>query len=199
MDIVPGSFGYCTSLESVTLPSTISGVGEYAFDGCSSLKKVMFNQQGVLYIGTMAFHQCSSLENINLPSNLAVIEDYAFAWCRNLREVVLDDGFNEGLRIGYFAFGQCHSLESITLPSTVSTIGDDAFFKCDNLRQVVLNGEGPRKIAKAFGECTTLESIKFGTISTRLESIIEAGLNIRRLRTKLMLQSTTVKSKGEGA
>ena len=85
MDIVPGSFGYCTSLESVTLPSTISGVDAYAFDGCSSLKKVMFNQQGVLYIGTMAFHQCSSLENINLPSNLAVIEDYAFAWCRNLR------------------------------------------------------------------------------------------------------------------
>ena len=76
---IPGSFGYCTSLESVTLPSTISGVGEYAFDGCSSLKKVMFNQ-GVLCIGTMAFHQCSSLENINLPSNLAVIDDYAGRW-----------------------------------------------------------------------------------------------------------------------
>ena len=38
--------------------------------------------------------------------------------------MVLDDGFNEGLRIGYFTFGQCHSLESITLPSTVSTKGN---------------------------------------------------------------------------
>ena len=99
----------------------------------------------------------------------------AFERCRSLRKVLLNEGLT---RIGAKAFMYCTSLESINIPSTVSKIDDFAFYNCENLREVVMNGDGPHEIGHddcAFVGCRALERVKFSTISTRLEAVIEAG------------------------
>jgi hypothetical protein len=37
-----GAFSYCTSLTSITIPSSVTSIGIYAFDGCTKLRKVYY-------------------------------------------------------------------------------------------------------------------------------------------------------------
>ena len=166
-----GSFRNCTSLESITVPSTVTEIGARAFEGCSNLREVTLND-GLQKIGDKAFYECPSLQSITLPSTVTEIGNWAFAHCNNLREVTLNDGLQ---RIRKCAFFDCTSLETITLPSTVTEIGFSAFRDCPNLREVKLN-EGLQKIGDwAFHDCDTLERFLFPTISYRLENICQTG------------------------
>ena len=47
------AFRDCSSLESITLPSTVTEIGIYAFYGCSNLREVAFND-GLQTIGASA-------------------------------------------------------------------------------------------------------------------------------------------------
>ena len=106
-----GAFYNCTLLESITLPSTVTEIGTFAFKDCSNLREVIFND-GLQKIGFGAFNKCTSLESIAFPSNLVEIGVSAFYGCRNLREVILNNGLQ---KIDTNAFWYCTSLESITL------------------------------------------------------------------------------------
>ena len=165
------AFVDCTSLESITIPSALVEIGDYAFDGCSHLKEVILNE-GLQKIGDYAFINCSSLESITLPSTLVEIDGGAFHSCSILREVIIKDGLR---KIGNWAFCNCTSLQSITLPSTLAEIGDNSFFDCSNLREVGLNGVPQFIKSEAFYNCDTLERFLFTTISYRLENIIKTS------------------------
>ena len=78
----------CTSLESITLPSTLVEISKHAFKSCCNLREVIF-KEGIQKIGIGAFQFCSSLESIKLPSTVVEICNYAFQSCCNLREVIL--------------------------------------------------------------------------------------------------------------
>jgi len=89
-DIGYGAFSDCTSLESITLPSTVTSIGFGAFRNCDSLREVVLNE-GLTEIGNHAFYGCSSLISINLPSTLNELGDSAFSNCCNLKEIVLHE------------------------------------------------------------------------------------------------------------
>ena len=156
------AFYNCSSLESITLPSTVTEMGYYAFSNCTNLREVIFND-GLKKIGREAFNNCTSLENIALPSTVTEIGDHAFNSCHNLREVTLNDGLQ---KIGAGALCDCTSLKSIAIPSTVTDIDAYAFDDCINLREVITS-DGLRKIGEcAFSECSSLESIKLPSTVT---------------------------------
>ncbi|MBR6871725.1 MAG: leucine-rich repeat domain-containing protein, partial [Candidatus Methanomethylophilaceae archaeon] len=76
--------------ESVEVPSyvehgglsfAVSKVGEYAFQGCSSLRSLSV-EEGVRSIGYKAFDGCISLEHVSLPSSLEDVGRYAFSGLR---------------------------------------------------------------------------------------------------------------------
>ena len=161
----------CTSLESITLPSTVTEIGNYAFYDCMNLREVTFNE-GLQEIGVNAFYVCKLLESIVLPSTLIEIGSDAFRGCHNLREVILNDGLQ---KIGHRAFYNCRSLENVNLPSTLVEIGSDAFRGCHNLREVELNGVPQYVKSDAFHNCDELERFLFPTISYRLENIIKTS------------------------
>ena len=165
------AFNYCSSLSSITLPSTVIEVEYNAFYNCRQLRVVTFNE-GLQKIGYAAFCSCKSLSAITLPSAVTEVGFRSFNNCNNLREVV----FNEGLKkIGDGAFYGCTSLSRITIPSTVTNVDRYAFDHCRNLREVKLYGV-PREIGNdAFRNCTSLERFKFPTISTRLDALIQTG------------------------
>ena len=118
------AFQYCTSLSSITLPSTVTEVGHAAFYICSNLREVVLNK-GLQKIGNASFSCCTSLSSIKLPSTITEVGGYAFDRCgSNLKEVVLHGVPRE---IGNDPFRYCRSLERFKFP-TIST-------RLDNLIQ----------------------------------------------------------------
>ena len=60
------AFSECTSLESVTIPSSVVDIGKNAFHRCRNLSEVTFND-GLRKVGDGAFSNCESLESVTLP------------------------------------------------------------------------------------------------------------------------------------
>ena len=61
------AFSYCSSLQSIILPSTLNEIGGSAFNSCGSLREVELHE-GLQKIGGHAFGGCYSLERFTLPS-----------------------------------------------------------------------------------------------------------------------------------
>lgn len=80
------SFFYdCPKLRKVTLPSTLTALGDYAFAQCAALEEI--NWEGLVHlekIGGHAFEGCSSLKCADVPSSVKVIGNAAFFGCRRL-------------------------------------------------------------------------------------------------------------------
>lgn len=160
VEIHPNSFMDCTQLESISLPSTLSKLGESAFRNCSSLKAIAL-PSGMTHINEHTFADCSSLETVSIPSSVKVIGEGAFQECHALTSVTLPAGVTEieertflncrnlatvkilgnVTRIGVWAFSGCsNALTSITIPGSVTEIGEEAFRLCDNLANVYFDG-----------------------------------------------------------
>ena len=166
-----GAFQLCSSLESITLPCTVTEIGKNAFNLCSNLREVVFHD-GLQKIEHGVFQYCTSIESITLPSTVTEIGGSAFDRCNNLEEVT----FNDGLRkIGNAAFYKCTSLKNVSLPSTLVEIGSKAFKYCNNLREVELNGVPQSVMSDAFDDCDELERFLFPTISYRRDNIIQTN------------------------
>ncbi len=71
------AFPYCYGLTSLTIPSNLEVVKEYAFYKCVNLKDLTV-ESGVKKIGASAFSGCTALERVELPSSLVYIGPNAF-------------------------------------------------------------------------------------------------------------------------
>lgn len=73
-------------MENITLPDSITSIGEMAFFHCSSLKSITI-PDGVTSIGDNTFMWCSSLKSITIPSKITEIGYSAFDGCKLLDTV----------------------------------------------------------------------------------------------------------------
>ena len=76
-DIKPLAFYGFTAMSSLTLPSTVTKLGDYAFYACSGLTEVKL-PEGLEDIGRGVFDGCTALTTLSLPSTLTRIDYYAF-------------------------------------------------------------------------------------------------------------------------
>ncbi len=107
--------------ESLTLPATLTTIGEGAFIGCESLRTLLI-PEGVNEIPAFTFAYCTSLTLVNLPASVKSIGMYAFAGCGVLSTIELGNV----VIIDDYAFGKCEKLSTIDLTSC-ETIGVGAF------------------------------------------------------------------------
>ena len=80
---------YCTnsSLTSVSIPDSVTEIGNSAFASCSSLTNVSI-PDSVTEIGYGAFRGCSGLTSVSIPDSVTEIGYNAFASCSSLTEVI---------------------------------------------------------------------------------------------------------------
>ena len=127
------AFYYNTRINSIKIPSMVKDIGDGAFDGCSRLESVTFEENSQLeYIKSHTFGKCYSLESITIPSSVTGISPCAFFWCENLESVTFEEG-SRLTSIGFSAFERCTSLKSIEIPSEVTSIEFGVFSKCTDL------------------------------------------------------------------
>ena len=115
------AFYNCSSLESITIPSTVTEIGADAFRSCTNLNKVVFNE-GLQKIGFCAFYECTSLQSITLPSTVTEIGENAFKHCCNLEEVTFNNGLQKMIEEG--AFYICDALERFLFPTISCRLED---------------------------------------------------------------------------
>ena len=122
-----GAFYYNNTKEAltaITLPESLTALGDDAFRGCTGLTAVTFDGTPALTtINKRAFQGCSSLAAIAIPASVETIGNGAFTGCSGLTSVTFP-GTSALTTIGTTAFSNCSKLASITLPESVTTIGE---------------------------------------------------------------------------
>lgn len=145
-------------IESVTLPSTLRGIDDYAFSYATALESVRFSAGcAPTSVGSYAFSGCTALRTVELPSSVTRIGDYAFSECTALREITLPKDLRS---LGRAAFQSCTALAALTLPASLNEIGNYAFKSCPALKRIDLPDSVYALGSGAFMECEQLTSAR---------------------------------------
>ena len=153
-----------SGLTSVTIPNSVTSIGGGSFDNCSSLTSVII-PNSVTSIGEAAFELCNGLTSVTIPNSVTSIRRATFCKCRGLKSVTIP---NSVTSIGEYAFSDCSGLTSVTIPNSVISIENGAFSGCSGLTSVTIPNSVTSIGAVAFSKCSGLTSV---TIPNSVKSI----------------------------
>ena len=187
-EIEDKAFYECSALDSVTIPNSVTWIGEQAFSRCSALTSITI-PNSVTSIGLEAFWGCLGLTSITIPNSVTSIGDSAFSDCSGLTSIRVEDGNtkydsrddcnaiietttntlirgcqntiipNSVTSIRGFAFSGCSGLISVTIPNSVTSIGEFAFCECKDLTSIIIPNSVTSIEEVIFYGCKSLTSI----------------------------------------
>ena len=142
-------------IKDLIIPSNVTRVAKYAFEGCSGLTSVTFHDK-ITEIGAVAFNDCKGLISVDLPNSITKLEGSIFNNCTSLKTIDIP---NSVTSIGNSAFSGCSGLTSVTISNSVESIGNSAFSYCSSLTSINIPNGVTSINDKAFYGCSSLTSI----------------------------------------
>lgn len=155
-EIGEATFRQKSGLSSITIHAGVTYVGDYAFQGCSNLEKVLVRDgETEINFGDGVFENCSLLTDVKLSTRARVLGKNFFKGCKALTEIVFPEGITE---IGDGTFNSSseysfNSLKKVSFPATLEKFGEYAIKK--------VNGQEVEYLVSisAFTNCNQLEEI----------------------------------------
>ncbi len=191
---IPAYFAYkLPQLTNVTIPNSITSIGECAFQGCSALNTLNFNAvlcddfistatkrpffglnistinigDNVEKIPAYFAHGMTSLTNTTIGNSVASIGSYAFYNCTNLASIVIP---NSVTSICSYAFYNCSGLTSIDIPNSVNSIASGAFYNCSGLTNINISNTITTIENFSFRNCSGLSNLTIPNSVTYIAS-----------------------------
>ena len=137
----------CRELNSITIPYSITAIGEEAFSGChfqsvhitnlDAWCKIYFydSYANPLFNANHLYLNDKEVKELVIPNSVTSIAHNAFVGCSGLTSVTIP---NSVTSIGNKAFYECSGLISVTIPNSVTSIGNNAFEGCSGLTSVTI-------------------------------------------------------------
>lgn len=162
--IPTNGFAYKTTLQQVKIPSSVTSIANYVFEGCTGLTSINI-PSSVTSLGISCFAGCTSLTSISIPSNVTLIDNGAFAG--SATSVVVDVANKNYCAVDGVLFNQSKSKiihcpitqTSYTIPGTVNIVDSLAFYECVNLASIVIPSSVATIYYSAFNRCSKLTSV----------------------------------------
>ena len=147
-----GAFSGCAALTSIELPNSVRTVGAQAFSGCASLKEATLSSS-LTSLGARAFLDCASLTSVAELGAISEIKDSAFSGCLALESISIPASVT---KIGSGAFRRCESAfaDGLIFPAALSEIGSSAFQGCGEISSIEFTGSAPLISNSAFTQVT---------------------------------------------
>lgn len=132
-DLGYAPFWFCIALETVTIPNTITKIGQMTWRCCYSLKYIVVPSSVTSTAGSWSFGYCYALKGISLPKGITDFGGSNFYYCYNLNKIIIPDGVTQ---LSESMFRYNYALRSIVIPNSVTSIANSVFDSCYGLRLV---------------------------------------------------------------
>jgi hypothetical protein len=138
----------CSSLSSVSIPASVTNIGELAFYSCALTNIVIPGSFGMTNGGFNTFLTVFSSDPTNaaIANGVTNIGSYLLSGS-SLTKITIPSSVKS---IGTYAFDNCQYLAGITIPASVTNIGSNAFFDCFSLSNVFFAGNAPSYVSPLF-------------------------------------------------
>ena len=172
------AFYKCNAITSVTLPSTLKSIDNYAFQDAVNLGPDIVIPEGVTSIGLCAFCYCYNIVSITLPSTMESIGEYALTSCQHLDNLVFPDHLTQ---LNDFLLMDCQALTNCHLPAQLKTIGK-AFFYSTDITSIKIPEHVTSIDTWAFGHCLSLKELTLpASIAELSDSVFCDGTKLDKL------------------
>ena len=192
-----------TEIISVSVPSIFTGIGTRAFSGTSLQSISMPNT--ITSISSMSFALCYGLKAIVLPSSLTISSRMSSTY--SLEDVVIPKQigyyhFEDCFALKYVPMSpttkyissmlNCTAITKVNVPESVTKISAQQFKGCKSLRNVKLNNFITTIEGDAFQDCYSLEELDFSqytAIPTLSGSLGSNFLNTFQIKVPAALEA----------
>lgn len=169
-----GVFADCSALKTIRIPASVTEIKACAFQNCTSLSSVIFEDGSNLQIigggytcyrdnyasysfGIYgAFARCTALKSIKIPHSVHEIGVCAFQGCTQLQSVI----FQKGSLITRLSGGYIYEVYG-TSSTNASKAIFGVFAKCSALSSIEIPANVEIIDACAFGDCINLSAVTF--------------------------------------
>lgn len=180
------AFENCQTMVTLTIPATVTDIGDFAVSGASNLKTLYYNASApcnsscfmnapikkIVYGGTAVFGLTGSVEEVVITENATSIETGAFSGCSSLKSIIIPDSVKT---IGERAFSNCGNLETVILPAGLTSLEYSTFYACHALKSIVIP-EGVTELGNMlFFSCNSLTSIVIPSTVTKIDATAFSG------------------------
>ena len=183
----------CTGITSITIPSSVTSIGTWAFYGCTRLSSIYWNVEDCGYLDGTEFEGCpiekfifgesvktipydcckgmSRLTSIVIPSGVTSIRGGAFEGCTGLSSINWNA---ENCPIGCDTFKDC-PIEKFTFGESVKTIPSCCCLGMNRLTSIEIPSSVTSIGNSAFKGCTGLTSIEIPSSVTSIGDAAFSG------------------------
>ncbi len=164
-----GDYAFSNSiLTSISIPDSVTGIGNYAFNWCVSLTSILI-PNSVMSIGNYAFNWCTSLVSITIPDSVFDMGSNPFNGCSKLENLNVSPDHPYLATIDGVLFSKpdkrliCYpcvfTKESYSIPKGILKIEESAFNWCNSLISVSIPDSVISIGNAAFSWCRSLTSV----------------------------------------
>lgn len=171
-----------SNIKNISIPSTVTKIGYFAFEHCYNLESVYFEDRNTLLSSPgYTFSYCVNLTTVRLVAELKsihhaeneyTIPELMFSECLSLYQIDIPSGIKK-LENGCFLNS---GIVSVTIPSSLESIEGEPFAYADELKEIV--GD-PNNVLSGYEHIDSKEESKMEVIDNKFVFYNESNNNHR--------------------